>query len=162
MEPLRPRIPRRRPRPGSLERPVNGRLVRGALLIVALPLLLAAFTVARPEALQPPTLPPVFDTASAVELAQELSRDHPDRTPGSLGALEAAHWFTDKLSLYGFPARSDRWRQSVPGLGTVELQNIVAVVPGSSPQAIVLMANRDNTGAGPGANDNGLRRVHAG
>src|SRR5262245_56681464 len=135
MEPPRPRSPRRRPRPGSLERPVNGRLVRGALLIVALPLLLAAFTVARLGALQPPALPAVFDTTSAVDLAQELSRDHPDRTPGSLGASEAARWYTDKLRLYGFPARVDRWEEDVAGLGRVPLENIVAVVPGSSPQA---------------------------
>ncbi|HSR24484.1 MAG TPA: M28 family peptidase, partial [Candidatus Eisenbacteria bacterium] len=38
--------------------------------------------------------------------------------------------------------------------GRVTLRNVVAVSPGRSPQAIVVMAHRDNTGAGPGANDN--------
>ena len=47
-----PASERRRPRPGSLERPVNGRLYRGVWLLVALPvLLLLAFSVSRPAAL---------------------------------------------------------------------------------------------------------------
>src|SRR5436190_928350 len=43
-----PRTERRRARPGSVERPVNGRLYRGTWLLVGLPLLVAAFSVARP------------------------------------------------------------------------------------------------------------------
>ena len=39
---------RRRPRRGSLERPINGRLYRGTWLLVGLPLLVAAFSVAHP------------------------------------------------------------------------------------------------------------------
>jgi hypothetical protein len=51
---------RRRPRPGSLERPINGRLYRGTWLLVGLPLLLLAFSVARPSALHAPNLPQAF------------------------------------------------------------------------------------------------------
>jgi hypothetical protein len=39
-------------------------------------------------------------------------------------------------------------------MGPTKLENVVAIAPGRSPQAIVLMAHRDNTGVGPGANDN--------
>ncbi len=39
-------------------------------------------------------------------------------------------------------------------MGETQLQNVVAIAPGRSPQAIVLMAHRDDTGLGPGANDN--------
>src|SRR5256885_353339 len=46
-----PRTERRRARPGSVERPVNGRLYRGTWLLVGLPLLVAAFAVARPTPL---------------------------------------------------------------------------------------------------------------
>ena len=55
--PRRARATRARPRRGSVERPVNARLVRGTWLLVALPLLLAAFSVGRPQPLPPPTLP---------------------------------------------------------------------------------------------------------
>jgi len=148
------RRPRPRVRRGSLERPINGRSVRGTLLLVALPLLLAAFTVARPTALPAPALPPLFDADSAAELAGQLARDHPDRVPGSAGAARAADWFSRQLALYGFTARSDTWRADVPGLGDVALRNVSAVIPGRSPETIVVMANRDTDGNGPGASDN--------
>ena len=155
MEPRRrPQTVRRRPRRGSLERPINGRAVRGTLLLVALPLLVASFTVARPEALPAPELPPRFDGQSAGALAAELASEHPDRSPGSSGAIGAARWFSEQLSLFGFRTRSDVWREHVPGLGDVQLRNLVAVVPGRSTDAIVVLAHRDTTGTDPGANDN--------
>jgi len=143
-----------RSRFGSVERPINARLVRGTWLLVALPLLLAAFTIARPQPLPPPTLPAAFDATAAAELARELARDFPDRSPGSAGALGARQWFADQLRLYGFGAALDTFRAHVPGRGRVELQNLVAVAPGQSPRAIVFMAHRDNTGQSRGSNDN--------
>src|SRR5919201_633431 len=76
---------RRRPRPGSLDRPVNGRLYRGTWLLVGLPLLVLAFSVARPPALQPPNLPPAFDRGDAANLADELATGFPNRAPGTPG-----------------------------------------------------------------------------
>ena len=146
---------RARPRRGSVERPVNARLVRGTWLLVALPLLLTAFSVARPQALPAPTLPPTFDVAVAEQLARELAREYPDRSPGSAGALGAADWVSDQFELYGFqPPRVDRFTAQIPGLGEVELQNLVTVVDGASNQAIVITAHRDNTGEGRSLNDN--------
>src|SRR5918911_262462 len=55
----------RRPRPGSLERPVSARMYRGTWLLVGLPLLVAAFSVARPAPLPAPPLPPAVDRFSA-------------------------------------------------------------------------------------------------
>src|SRR5438309_11831251 len=80
---------RRRPRRGSLERPVNGRLYRGTWLFVGLPLLVLAFSVARPAALQPPNLPPAFDEAAAKTLAADLATRWPSRLPGTAGATGA-------------------------------------------------------------------------
>lgn len=129
-------------------------MVRGTWLLVALPLLLTAFTVGRPAPLPPPALPPVFDADTAQRLAEELAGRYPDRTPGSAGALGAARWFTERLRLYGFQTQDDVWREAIPGRGEVELRNLVAVAQGRSRQAIVFMAHRDNDGLGPGANDN--------
>ena len=50
MAALPPRSSRRRPRRGSLERPVSGRLYRGTWLLVGIPLLAAAFSVHKPGA----------------------------------------------------------------------------------------------------------------
>jgi Peptidase family M28 len=154
MAALTPPAERRRPRPGSLARPVNGRLYRGTWLLVALPLLVTAFTVARPGPLPAPQLPPVFDGATALQVAQDLAVQHPDRSPGSQGAANATAWLREQLEPYGLRIREDRFQASIPGLGRRELVNLIAVAPGRSNQAIVVMAHRDNTGTGPGANDN--------
>jgi hypothetical protein len=149
----RPPARRRRPRRGSLERPVNGRLVRSAFLVLSLPLLLAAFSVARPGPLPAPLLPPAFDEQGTRTLAAELAQSYPSRVPGSVGAQQAAGWFRDQLRQYGLPVVSDSWEESAPGLGRVKLTNIWAVAAGQSSDAIVVMAHRDDTGAGPGADD---------
>src|SRR5919109_462619 len=78
--------PRRRPRRGSLERPVSTRIYRAAWLVVAVPVLVAAFSVGRPDALPEPRLRPFFDQATAVQFAADLSGEFPDRSPGSQGA----------------------------------------------------------------------------
>ena len=151
----RPLAPRRRPRRGSVERPINARLVRGTWLLVGLPLLLAAFIVGRPAPLPASALPPAFDTETAARLARELARDYPDRSPGSVQGAHAATWVRDQFALYGFETQVDRFESTLPGLGRVPLQNLVAVASGASPDALVFMASRDNTGVGAGANDNG-------
>jgi peptidase M28-like protein len=145
---------RRRPRRGSLERPVDGRLYRAALLVVALPLLLATFTIRQPVPLQAPTLPPTFDARTTVRLAVNLANTYPDRTPGGSGALGAASWFQTELQLYGLRTHTDAWDETVPGLGRVQLRNLWVKVDGASPDVIVVMAHRDDTGVGPSANDN--------
>ena len=145
---------RRRARRGSLARPLNGQLYRSAFLLLSLPLLLAALTIGRPAALQAPQLPPAFDGRTAVALTRELVTDYPSRVPGSSGGLGAAQWLREKLALYDLSSRTDAWVETIPGVGRVRLQNLIAVIPGQSPDAIVVMAHRDNTGSGPGANDN--------
>jgi hypothetical protein len=154
MEPVRLGTTKRRPRRGSVERPVDGRLVRKTSLLVLAPLLLLLLTVGRSGPLPAPTLPPAFDRGTATALAVDLARENPNRMPGSLGAADAAAWLREKLSLYGLSVREDRWRQDVPGVGKVELRNLAAVVPGTVPETIVVVAHRDNTGDTAGANDN--------
>jgi hypothetical protein len=146
--------PRRRPRRGSAERPVNTRLVRTVALLILGPVVVLALTVVRPGPLPAPTLPPAFDGAVAVDLTRELARDHPNRVPGTPGAAAAARWFRDEIALYGIPVEEDVWREDVPGLGTVELRNLVAVVRGTLDSTIVVIANRDNAGRSAGANEN--------
>jgi Peptidase family M28 len=146
-----PRQVRRRPRPGSLDRPINARMYRGTWLLVGLPLLVAAFSIGRPAALDPPPLPPTFDAEAALALTRDLAGDYPDRSPGSIGA---ARWVSDRLSAYGFETQTKSFEATIPGRGRVRLQNLVAKAVGRSPDAIVVMADRDNSGQGRGANDN--------
>jgi hypothetical protein len=133
---------------------VNGRTYRGTALLVAIPLLIAAFTVGRPEELPPPSLPPAFDQRAAVEAARELAISHPFRTPGSAQANDAADWVSERLRSYGFRVQRDRFEEEIAGLGTRPLQNVSAVAPGRSGGTLVVMAHRDNLGVSPGADDN--------
>src|ERR671932_2245605 len=148
------RSERRRPRPGSLERPVSARMYRGTWLLVALPPRVAASGPPRPPPLAAPPLPAAFDRNAAVALASDLARSFPDRSPGSPQALGAAQWLEQQFSAYGFQTQVDRFEATIPGRGRVPLENLSTVAPGSSPDTIVVMAHRDNTGASPGANDN--------
>ena len=134
---------------------MNARTYRGTVLLVAIPLLVAAFTVARPEALPPASLPPTFDQQAAVEAARELALQFPTRPPGSPDAARAADWVAERLRSYGFNVQRDRFAGSIAGRGRVELQNVYAVAPGRSNATLLVMAHRDNTGLSPGANDNG-------
>jgi hypothetical protein len=145
---------RRRARRGSLERPVNARLYRGAFLFLSLPLLILAFSIVRPGALPAPLLPPNFDGVATGELASELAKTAPDRAPNGANALGAGQWFRDHMAPYALPVSSDTWAANVPVVGKVTLHNLWAVAAGQSRDAIVVMAHRDDTGVGPGANDN--------
>jgi hypothetical protein len=154
MASLPPRSERRRPRRGSLERPINARSYRGTWLLVAIPLLIAAFSVRKASTLPPPTLPPSFETLRALDLADELAGSIPSRRPGTPGASRAARWISVKLEQLGFAPQTDRFTGRIPGQGTVALENVMAVAPGRSQEAIVVMAHRDDTGVSPGADDN--------
>jgi hypothetical protein len=149
---------RRRSRPGSLERPVNARLYRGTWLLVGLPLLLLAFSVGRPPALQctrGACRSTAFDKAQAAAMATDLATNYPDRRPGTPDARGAAGWFRSQLEPYGFRVHADPFTATVGGRRTT-LVNLVTVKQGIglSPPEIVVMAHRDDSGNGNGLNDN--------
>src|ERR1051325_4980681 len=147
MAALPPRPMRRRPRLGSLERPVSGRLYRGTWLLVGMPLLIAAFSVrkATPLPAPQPLLPPTFDRSGTVALATDLAGSYPDRVPGTAGAAGAAEWFSTQLAPYGLKAVGDRFRALVPGHGRQALVNQIVTIPGRLPTEIVVMADRKST-----------------
>jgi hypothetical protein len=152
---------RRRPRRGSLERPISGRIYRAGWVVVTVPLLVAAFSVGQPVALQQPRLPPSFDRTTAVQFANELTRNYPDRRPGSSGARGATEWVAARFRDYDFTVERDEFTADVPGVGKERFVNLVATAPVSaaanvphSQQTIVVVAHRDNLGGSPGADYN--------
>ena len=145
---------RRRPRRGSLDRPVSARLYRAAWVTVLVPVLVAAFTVGQPHPLPTAELPPSFDQETAARLATELAQRFPDRRPGTPGGRGATEWVVSRLGDFGLVAQRAPFTATVPGLGKTSFVNLFAIVPGASTQAIVVTAHRDNLGLSPGANDN--------
>jgi Zn-dependent M28 family amino/carboxypeptidase len=154
MEAARPGGQRRRARRGTVDRPLNARLVRVASLVVAPALLALLFSISTTGTLQRPPLEPIFDTGSARALATEMSLKFPSRVPGTTGAEEAALWYRETIGGLGLQTSEDVWRADLPDLGTVELRNVVTVVPGRAEEAIVLVAHRDNAGGNAEFGDN--------
>jgi hypothetical protein len=154
MEAARPRTRRRRPRRGSVERPLNTRLVRVASIVVAPALLALLFSVSTPGTLPRPPLEPLFDGSAAAELAGRLSIEYPARVPGTPEAERASLWYQETISALGLSTEEDVWSEELPGLGDVELRNVVTVVPGQSEEAIVVVAHRDNAGTDQPRGDN--------
>jgi Peptidase family M28 len=153
--------PRRRPRRGSLERPVSPRIYRAAWLVVAVPVLVAAFSVGQPDTLPPPRVQPFFDQTTAVQFADEFVSLHPNRSPGTKGQADATEWVETQLRGYGFDVERQAFSARIPGIGERELVNLVAVAPPTDPaniqsqRMLVVLAHRDNVGRSQGADDNG-------
>jgi Peptidase family M28 len=137
---------------------VSGRIYRVTWALIAFPLLVAAFTVGRPDPLPRAGLPPSFDQAAAAQLARDFADVNPDRAPGGANAGEAASWVRERLEGYSLVVEEQRFQAELPGRGQVELVNLVArpprVGPERSPEAIVVMADRDNLGTSPGFDRN--------
>jgi hypothetical protein len=147
MEAARPRTRGRRLRRGTVERPLNARLVRVGFLVVLPAFLAFLFSISTTGALPRYPLDPLFDGESAATFADTLTVQYPSRVPGSEGAFEAASWYRETVSLLGLQTEEDVWTAELVDLGEVELRNIVSLVPGRSDEAIVLVAHRDNAGA---------------
>jgi hypothetical protein len=130
-------------------------MYRGTWLLVGIPLLIAAFTVFHPQPRVAPTLEPDFDGASALRTAQGFANNNPVRVPGTQGSRDAAAWIAQRLDQYGLELGRERFHAKIPGRGSVQLENVLARRQGRSNQMIVVVAHRDNSGASPGANDNG-------
>ena len=102
MQAARLRELRRRPRRGSLERPVNGRLVRTSMLVLVLPLAIAAFTVSRAR--------PAPGSGVACFVRRQPRRTGagnracaqvPEPRARQHGDDRAASWFAETLAQYG-------------------------------------------------------------
>ena len=154
MEAARPSRRRRRPRRGTVESPINTRLVRVTSLVIAPALLAFLFSISTTGQMPHPQLAPLFDRGAAASLASQLTSIYPSRVPGSLQDPDAARWYRETIAGFGFTTDEDVWTQDLPDLGRVELRNLVTVVPGRSPDAIVLVAHRDNAGVGKTYGDN--------
>jgi hypothetical protein len=128
--------------------------VRVSALIVAPALLALLFSVSATGTLPRPNLDPLFSPATAASLTARLNAEFPSRVPGTPEAADAALWFRTTVAAFGLEVREDVWSEDVAGLGDVELRNVIAVVPGRSDQAILLVAHRDNAGAGLSYGDN--------
>jgi Peptidase family M28 len=121
---------------------------------VAPALLALLFSISTTGTLPRSSLEPLFDGENAATLARSLSTTNPSRVPGSFGAAQAARWYEETIGALGLTTEEDVWSEDLADLGTVELRNVVTVVPGRSDETIVVVAHRDNAGTGRPLGDN--------
>jgi Peptidase family M28 len=154
MEAARPRTRGRRLRRGTVERPLNTRLVRVGFVVVVPAIIAMLFSISTTGILPRSSLEPLFDGENAAAIAGTLATQYPSRVPGSEGARDAAFWYQETVSSLGLSTEEDAWTQDLADLGTVELRNVVTVVPGRSDETIVVVAHRDNAGTEEALGDN--------
>ncbi len=115
-------------------------------LVVAPAALALLFSISTTTALPRSPLDPLFDAESAASFATTLATEYPSRVPGSEGAEGAARWYRETVGSIGLRTEEDTWTENLADLGSVELHNVVSVVPGRSHETIVVVAHRDNAG----------------
>jgi len=123
-------------------------------VVVAPAVLALLFSISTTGTLPRSTLEPLFDGENAATLERSLSVQYPSRVPGSPGAAQAVRWYEETVGALGLSAEEDVWTEELAGLGTVELHNVVTIVPGRSAETIVVVAHRDNAGTGQRVGDN--------
>ena len=123
---------------------------------MVIPLLIVAFSVARQQTLAvPATLSSTFDRDAVVATMNgDLARLYPKRSPDAASSGNLRSWIEGQFTALGLKPAVDEFGARVPGFGKVNLSNVSATVRGRSATEIVILAHRDNSGLGPGANDN--------
>ena len=139
MAALPPRSSRRRPRRGSLERPVSGACTAApGCSSGSRCLLRPSACTSRRRCRAPQALPASFDGPSAAALASELAAALSGPRPGSAGAAGAAQWFRDQLTPYGLRVAPDRFRARRARPRRAHARQPGRDRPGRSPDEIVL------------------------
>jgi hypothetical protein len=135
---------------------VNWSLYRIGWVVVLLPALIVLVGAHTPRTLPSAALPETFDGSSALAYTSALVTTAPDRAPGTAGDMRAASFIAGQMRLAGMRKVSiDTFRGRDAGDRPITLQNVIAIEPGSSSQAILLIAHHDAASPGPSANDNG-------
>jgi hypothetical protein len=128
--------------------------VRVGFVVVVPAILAFLFSISTTGTLPRSSLEPLFSGENAASLARSLSAEYPSRVPGSEGASQATRWYEETVRGLGLDTEEDSWSEDLADLGTVELRNVVTVVPGRSDETIVLVAHRDNAGTARTLGDN--------
>jgi len=130
---------------------IDLRLYRYALLAVPLVAVIAMFSLQDVPRSLPAGIPPdAFDPASAAPLAKELTTAGPYPTPGSTADQKLAEQVKSHFTAIDGAAVSEQRFDGSFGGHDVQLENLIATLPGESDRQIALIAPRD-VGWGSGA-----------
>jgi hypothetical protein len=126
---------------------VDLRIYRALLGLVAFAVIVFAFSLqSQPQAIgTPPAVAGSFSQAYGT--MTNLARSFPDRAPGSAGDAElAAHIQQQLAGVHGFTVQTEDFTADTVD-GQRVLENVVATSPGVNSGTIVVVSNRDASGA---------------
>jgi hypothetical protein len=126
---------------------LDPRIYRTGLIIAALALVVLAFSLKDQQSALSPTLAPsAFNGQNVAAKIQSLARADPSRRPGSEGDQSLAVTVRNTLQHYFFAPTTDTFMGRTVD-GTVPLENVVGVRPGTENGSIVIVAPRDALGS---------------
>lgn len=129
-------------------------MYRAAWVVALVLVVIALFTLGRPDTPKLSDEPVSFDGARAAADLRTIVKDYPQRVAGSDPDNRCGLWLMQQFKQAGLETHIEGFPASVNGKD-VALQNVYAVSSGESPGAILLIANRDVPPlATQGANDN--------
>ena len=98
-----------------------------------------------------------FSEPNARAHVNQLAGTIGSRPAGSEANRRAREYLIDQLRFYGYTVRVQEADARRPELGlSAHVFNIIAIVPGTSPDALGLVAHYDTRATSPGAGDDGL------
>jgi len=127
---------------------VDLRIYRAGAALVAIAVIVFAFSLQNQPGGATTTLVPGGYFATAASTTRALARDYPHRTPGGVGDQALAHHLAAVLSSAGLPGFQVSTTSQIAetAVGSRALETVTAVRPGSSPGTIVVVSHRDGTG----------------
>jgi hypothetical protein len=103
--------------------------------------------------------------ARQTPFSEQNARAHVNRLAGAIGSRAAGtdanrrarEYLVEQLRFYGYAVRVQEADAQRPQLGlTAHVNNIIAILPGATPDAFGLVAHYDSRATSPGAGDDGL------
>ncbi|MFL5865086.1 MAG: hypothetical protein ACJ780_30705 [Solirubrobacteraceae bacterium] len=126
---------------------LDARIYRTGLIVVALALVVLAFSLKdQQSALNPTLAPEAFNGQNVSSTMTAIAAGDPTRRPGSAGDYSLATQLKATFARYGFDSATDTFKGRTVD-GTQTLENVVGVRPGMQSGSIVIVASRDALGA---------------
>ncbi|HEX3689473.1 MAG TPA: hypothetical protein VHV28_07240 [Solirubrobacteraceae bacterium] len=126
---------------------LDPRIYRTGLIVAALALVVLAFSLKDQQpALSPTLAPSAFNGQNVYGKIESLAQADPSRRPGSNGDQSLAVTVRNTLRHYYFAPTTDTFTGRTVD-GTVPLENVVGIRPGTENGSIVIVAPRDALGS---------------
>src|SRR5579862_865674 len=119
------------------------RIYRAGLVVVALAVVVLAFSFqGQPAALPSSLAPEAFNGSNVFSTMTQMAADYPSRRPGSSADYDIADQVAASLKQYGFPPTTTTFTAETAD-GTRTLENVVGARQGIQSGSIVVLASRD-------------------